>query len=243
MVEQSSSRRRIDARAGYDLWAEDYDRTPNPVVAMDDRHALGLLDAHRGERVLDLGCGTGRHLRRLDRAGVATVGADFSLGMLRVARRHVPRALLVGADLQRGLPFAGARFDAALCSLVGEHLGELHRTMRDTARAVRPGGRLVFTVYHPDLAAAGKEANFTRDHVEYRLGAHPWTVEDYADRVADAGFIDLETVEYYGDDDLADRVPGADRLVGHRVLLAIRARRNTDRARPRRTATVGEPGR
>lgn len=222
---QHRSRRRVDARTGYDLWAGDYDRTPNPVVAMDDRHAWGLLDARHGERVLDLGCGTGRHLRRLDRAGVRAVGADFSLGMLRVARRHLPRARLVGADLQRGLPFAGARFDAALCSLVGEHLDDLHRTMRDTARAVRPGGRLVFTVYHPDLAAAGKEANFTRGDVEYRLGARRWSVADYCDRIVDAGFDDLETAEHDGDHDLAAAVPGADRLIGHRVLLTIRARR------------------
>lgn len=192
---------------------------------MDDRHALGLLAAHRGQRVLDLGCGTGRHLSRLDLAGVCVVGADFSLGMLRVARRHLPHARLVGADLQRGLPFAGARFDAALCSLVGEHLSKLHRTLHDTTRAVRPGGRLVFTVYHPALAATGKEANFTRDHVEYRLGAQRWTVEDYCDRIADAGFVDLETFEYDGDDELGAQVPGADRLAGRWVLFAVRARR------------------
>lgn len=231
-MEQRSSRRRIEARVGYDLWAPDYDRTPNPVVAMDDRHTLRLLAAHPGEQVLDLGCGTGRHLRRLDRAGVAAVGADFSLGMLRVARRHLPRARLVGADLQRGLPFAGARFDAAVCSLVGEHLHHLHRTLRDTARAVRAGGRLVFTVYHPDLAAAGKEANFIRGDVEYRLGAHPWTIEDYLGHITDAGFADLETFEYDGDDDLAAQVRGADRLTGRRVLLVVRARRAAPPTRP-----------
>lgn len=157
-MQRSRRRRRVDARTGYDLWAEDYDRTPNPVVAMDSRHALGLLDARPGAGVLDLGCGTGRYLDRLRRSGARPVGTDFSLGMLRVACRRVGTVALVGADLQRGLPFAGARFDAALCSLVGEHLAGLHRTMRDTARALRPGGRLVFTVYHPDLAAAGKES-------------------------------------------------------------------------------------
>jgi SAM-dependent methyltransferase len=112
-----------------------------------------------------------------------------------------------------------------LCSLVGEHLTDLHHTMRDTARALRPGGHLVFTVCHPDLAAAGKEANFTRGEVEYRLGAQRWSTDDYLDRMADAGFTDLETFEYRGDDDLAAQVPGADRLTGTNVLLAVRARR------------------
>lgn len=218
-------RQRIDARAGYDLWAASYDRTPNPVVAMDARHTLGLLRVRRGDRVLDLGCGTGRYLTRLHRSGARPVGADFSLGMLRVARRRARTVPLVAADLQRGLPFADARFDAALCSLVGEHLTDLHRTMRDTARALRAGGLLVFTVYHPDLAAAGKEANFTRGTVEYRLGAQRWSTGDYLDRISDAGFTDLETFEYRGDDDLAAQVPGAERLTGSNVLLVVRARR------------------
>jgi len=218
---------RIEPRAGYDLWAASYDRTPNPVVAMDARHALGLLRVERGDRVLDLGCGTGRYLTRLHEQGAYPVGTDFSLGILRVAQRRAPRAGLVAGDLQRGLPFAEARFDRALCCLVGEHLSDLHSTLRDTARALRPGGRLVFTVYHPDLAAAGKEANFTQGRVEYRLGAQCWSVADYLDRITDAGFSSVETVEYPGDHELASQVAGADRLVGANVLLAVRATRST----------------
>lgn len=153
------------------------------------------------------------------------MGADFSLGMLRTARRRLGWVPLVAADLQRGLPVADGRFDAALCSLVGEHLDDLSGAMRETARAVRAGGQLVFTVYHPDLAAAGKEANFTHGGVEYRLGAARWSTADYLDRVADAGFVELETFEYRGDDQLAATVSGAERLTGSNVLLAIRGRR------------------
>ncbi len=156
---------------------------------MDERHTFALLDPRAGEQVLDLGCGTGRYLTKLRVAGTAhSVGVDFSLGMLRAARRRVSVGHLVGADLQRALPFAGRTFDAMLCALVGEHLEQLHTTLRESFRALRPGGRLVFTVYHPDLAAAGKEANFTRGGIEYRLGAVRYRTEDYLDRLTDAGF-------------------------------------------------------
>lgn len=115
-------------------------------MAMDDRHALGLLGARHGERVLDLGCGTGRYLTRLTAAGAWPVGADFSLGMLRAARRSVGATPLVAADPQQALPFNDGTFDATVCALVGEHLERLHVTLRETYRALRPGGRLVFTV-------------------------------------------------------------------------------------------------
>src|SRR5205814_8998456 len=45
--------RRPGARAGYDAWAETYDETPNPLVALDRRHTLGLLRPAPGERILE----------------------------------------------------------------------------------------------------------------------------------------------------------------------------------------------
>ena len=113
---------RPTVREGYDLWAESYDRTANPIVALDRRHTMRHLQPRRGERILDAGCGTGAHLRRIGRAGSRAVGIDFSRGMLRVAQRSSPGALLAQADLHRELPLRRDRFDAVLCALVSEHL-------------------------------------------------------------------------------------------------------------------------
>ena len=57
--------KRVTVREGYDLWSESYDTTPNPVVAMDARFSLALLQPQKGERILDAGCGTGRNLAGL----------------------------------------------------------------------------------------------------------------------------------------------------------------------------------
>ncbi|MCU0247783.1 MAG: hypothetical protein MUC42_14515 [Bryobacter sp.] len=88
---------------------------------------------------------------------------------------------------------------------------------------LKPHGRLGFTVYHPDLAAAGKEANFEKDGIEYRLGAERHTAADYLDRIAAAGFTRSEHFEFTGDSALAAQVPGAQSLLDRNVLLAVKA--------------------
>jgi SAM-dependent methyltransferase len=217
--------RRVGAREGYDLWAETYDETPNPVVAMDTRYTLDVLSPRPGELILDAGCGTGRHLGPLLRARSNPVGVDFSRGMLRIARRNYPEVPLALADLQRPLPFETGRFDAVLCALIGEHLDELALALREIHRVLIADGRLVFSVYHPEMAAVGKEANFERAGVEYRLGAHRYTVEDYASLLEDAGFEKPTRHEFLGDDWLVCSVPSATKLLGFPVLLVFEARK------------------
>ncbi len=219
--------RRVSAREGYDLWAETYDQTPNPVVAMDARHTLGVLAPAPGEQILDAGCGTGRHLGPMIRARSNPVGVDFSRGMLRIARRNYSRVPLVHADLQRTLPFETGRFDTVLCALIGEHLNELHRALREMHRVLRDGGRLVFSVYHPEMAAAGKEANFERSGVEYRLGAYRYSVLDYANLLEEAGFEEPARHEFLGDERLVRSIPSAAKLLGFPVLLVFEARKKS----------------
>jgi SAM-dependent methyltransferase len=216
---------RVSARQGYDLWSETYDQTPNPVVAMDARYTLKWLAPKPGEQILDAGCGTGRHLLPMLAAGSQPVGIDLSIGMLKVAKRRLPRAPLAVADLQKPYPFRAAQFDAALCALIGEHLDDLPTTFRELHQVLKPGGRLVFSVYHPEMAAAGKEANFQKGDVEYRLGARRHTVADYLNLLADAGFVNLSCQAFLGDKKLAKVVPAWSRYLDFPVLLAIEARK------------------
>jgi len=217
--------RRVSVREGYNLWAETYDETPNPVVAMDARYTLDVLAPKPDEQILDAGCGTGRHLGPLLRARSNPVGVDFSRGMLDIARRNYPEVPLALADLQRPLPFENERFDAVLCALIGEHLNELPLALQEMHRVLRAGGRLVFSVYHPEMAAAGKEANFERSGVEYRLGAYRYSMVDYANLLEDAGFEDPARHEFLGDARLVRPVPSATRLLGFPVLLVLEARK------------------
>jgi SAM-dependent methyltransferase len=216
---------RPGVREGYDRWAATYDATPNPLVALDRRVTLTALDPRAGERVLDAGCGTGVHLAALCTARTRAIGLDFSHGMLRVARRRAPQAALARADLDRSFPVRRRAFDAVLSALVSEHLRDLRRFFAETYAVLRRGGRLVFSAFHPELAHAGVEANFEHGDTEYRLGAERYTVSDYLDHIAYAGFRRLEWREYRGDDRLVQEVPRARKYLGRPVLLLVRAER------------------
>jgi SAM-dependent methyltransferase len=215
---------RPGVRAGYDAWARTYDETPNPLVALDRRHTLRLLRPRRGERILDAGCGTGGNLHALLQAGSHPVGVDFSRGMLGVARQRLGSIPLAQADLQAGLPVPPGAFGGVLCALVGEHLETPAKFFRQSHQALRPGGRLVFSVFHPAMAAAGVEANFHDSGVEYRLGAVRHSVDDYLCAVEDAGFASVRAREFTGDEELAAAVPAGKKYLGKPLLLVIEAR-------------------
>ncbi|HEX5370625.1 MAG TPA: methyltransferase domain-containing protein, partial [Dehalococcoidia bacterium] len=123
----------------------------------------------------------------------------------------------------RSLPIADASFDAALCVLVGEHLDGISAVLAELRRVLKRGGRLVFSVYHPEMAAAGIEANFERAGIEYRLGAQPYTLHHYLAAFAEAGFDGFAYREYRGDASLAADIPAASKYIGRPMLLVIAA--------------------
>jgi len=216
---------RLSVRAGYDLWSETYDSTPNPVVAMDSRHTVKLLSPQQGEAILDAGCGTGRNLKELLVSGSLPTGVDFSHGMLKVARQYYPEVPIALADLERPLPFRDERFDAVLCSLIGEHLSALGGVLQECHRVLKPGGRLVFSVYHPEMSAAGIEANFEQEGIEYRLGAFHYTVQEHVDLFESTGFANIVVKEFAGDDTLVSSLPSAAKYLGFLILLVLAARK------------------
>lgn len=146
-----------EARAAEKLFAEVYDSLPRWSRRPDRRFYRRCARAANGP-VLELGCGTGRLLLPLAKAGCAVTGLDLSAPMLRVCRaklRRLPRAVrrrvrIVRGDMTRfRLP---QRFRAALIPFSGLQLlplpGQAEACMRCAARHLEAGGSLALDVFH-----------------------------------------------------------------------------------------------
>ncbi len=107
-----------------------------------------------GMRVLDAGCGSGRHLCESFRTpGVEVAGVDLNradLGKAKgflslMAREQKGRWLVAQADVTK-LPFADGSFDVVICSEVLEHIKDNRTAVAELVRVLKPGGDLVVTV-------------------------------------------------------------------------------------------------
>ncbi|HWH27493.1 MAG TPA: class I SAM-dependent methyltransferase [Mycobacteriales bacterium] len=117
-----------------------------------------------GDRVLDMGCGGGRHAFALYRRGADVVALDMDAGELADVRDMFGALAAEGeapadatATALRGtayaLPFADASFDRIVAAEVLEHLPEDRRAMAELFRVLRPGGLIAVTVprWGPEL--------------------------------------------------------------------------------------------
>lgn len=129
----------------YDRRAPYYDAVVQALAMGRDssyrRAALLALRAGAGDRVLDVGCGTGRNFPLLAKSGVSRLsGCDISARSLAKAARR--GASVAQADAAR-LPYRDGAFDRVLCTYVLTSVDGWRGALDELVRVLRPGGRLV----------------------------------------------------------------------------------------------------
>jgi demethylmenaquinone methyltransferase/2-methoxy-6-polyprenyl-1,4-benzoquinol methylase len=133
-------------RAMFDRIAGVYD-VMNSVMTAGLHHAwraraVDLAEVGPGSRALDVATGTGDLAIALAGRGAQVVGSDFSDGMLERARAKAPQLTFEWGDA-RDLPYADGAFDAATVGFGARNFGDLDAGLREMARVVRPGGKVV----------------------------------------------------------------------------------------------------
>ena len=176
-------------------------QTPD-AVAVELAETLG-----RGSRVLDLGCGGGRHLVVLAAAGHHAVGLDLAPRGLEISRDRLASldlsSELILGDFRTPLPFRDAVFNAVLSIKTVNHgtAEEIRGVFAEITRITRPGGRFVGSVISTLDARYGDgrkvgEHTFVHDRPpESGVVHHYFSEAELRDLLGGFGTVDLSLTE------------------------------------------------
>ncbi len=179
-----------DPAALHNAYAADYDAQVAAYESFIAEALFGLCFAfvRPGERLLDVGIGSGLAAAPFARVGLRVSGMDFAAAMLDLCRAKGIAEDLRQHDLQRApWPYATAAFDHAICCGVCHFVPTLESTFSEARRVLRPGGIFAFTTKWPDAplppgvpfarVAAGELDVFSHapEHVQSRLDAAGFT--------------------------------------------------------------------
>lgn len=163
----------------YDLWAADYDEQPgNLMLDLDEQLVEEITGgiSLRNARIVDIGCGTGRHWPRLlSKQPDRLAGFDSSEGMIARLKEKFPNAKAWVSRDQYLAGIGDETVDLVLSTLTIAHIKDLRGYFDEWARVLKPGGRLLLTDYHPEALKSGAKRTFKygQETIAIRNFVHP----------------------------------------------------------------------
>ena len=171
-----------EPEVAYNLWAESYDSQPdNLMLALDEEVFSGLLNHIniKNKIIADVGCGTGRHWKKiLDNEPKKLIGFDVSEEMLKMLQQKFPQAethRLINNKLQQ---LKNESCDCIISTLTIAHIQNAEEAITEWNRALKPGGQMIITDYHPLALAKGGKRTFRHNDQTVAVKNYVHTLEN-----------------------------------------------------------------
>jgi ubiquinone/menaquinone biosynthesis C-methylase UbiE len=131
----------------YSRIAHKYDRRWSFYIEATIQATLNRLDIHSGDRILDLGCGTGTLIQNLLTVALETkiVGLDPSVEILNIAMQKLPAAIVLKIGSATNILFSSNSFDVLISTSAFHYFRNPDLAVQEMQRVLKPGGCLIIT--------------------------------------------------------------------------------------------------
>ena len=131
----------------YSHLAKQYDSRWSFYVNATIGETLNRLEINQGERILDLGCGTGVLIQRLLQVSpeIEVFGIDSCAEMLEIAKQKLPESVDLKVGIADNLPFPNNSFDVVVSTSAFHYFRDPSQALQEAKRVLKPNGRLVIT--------------------------------------------------------------------------------------------------
>ena len=165
----------------YRLWASQYDHQPwNLMFALDESIFLTLLEGIEmtNKKVLDIGCGTGRHWQLLLKSSPAEMtGYDISEEMLEVLKNKFPYAVTHQLNDNRLVQSANESVELIISTLTIAHIENIKEALQEWNRVLHAGGHVILTDFHPVALETGATRSFQHQSGQVTIKNHIHSLE------------------------------------------------------------------
>ena len=168
----------------YDKVVSENDSYQNKVILPN---LVRLLEIKRGDKILDVGCGTGFFAAEFSKAGAEVVGVDIGEELIALAKKNNPKIDFRTASAE-DLPFENKFFDKIVFVLSLQNMADMKKAVSEAARTLKSKGKMFFVLNHPAFRIPGesgwgwdpaKLADARRGAVSNRSGIQYRRIDSY----------------------------------------------------------------
>ncbi len=174
--------KRLSPLEGYNRWSETYQTEDNPIKRLSDEFIKNELPDLKGKHILDAGCGVGTLCELAISRGASFVkGIDLSPKMIEHAKRNCLKGEFEAADLATDV--IDRKYDVVICGLVLGHIESLESALMNLLGALRPGGHVIITDFHPGQTKMKAKRTFSYHGKTFEVQHHLHTLPEYFHRL------------------------------------------------------------
>ena len=193
----------LNVKEAYKFWSQQYDTNVNKTRDLEAISLRETLKDIQFESCLEIGCGTGKNTEWLLTKCKNILAIDISEEMLSVARNKINEKHIrfLNTDITQGWDFTAESFDLVVCSLVLEHIENIHGIIHKISEHLNPGGLLYIGELHPFKQYAGSKPKFDTEQGEQIVSSFTHHISEFTDAAQKAGLMIEEIKEYFDDNE------------------------------------------